>query len=112
MKLLFDHHLSRKLVIRLADVFPDSSHVALHGLERADDIDIWHFAQQHAFTIITKDSDMNDITALHGAPPKIIWLRIGNCSTSVTEMIIRRNQAMIEQFHRDPNGAILEIVLQ
>jgi predicted nuclease of predicted toxin-antitoxin system len=112
MKLLFDHHLSRKLVTRLVDVFPNSSHVVFHGLDHADDIDIWHFAQQHDFTIVTKDSDMNDITALRGAPPKLIWLRIGNCSTPVTESIIRKNHPLIEQFHRDPNGAILEIILQ
>lgn len=112
MKLLFDHHLSRKLVARLEDLFPHSSHVVFHGLERAEDIDIWHFAQQHQFTIVTKDSDMNDITALRGAPPKILWLRIGNCTTKMTEAIIRRNHAIIEQFHGDPDSAILEIVLQ
>ena len=31
MKLLFDHHLSRKLVTRLADQFPDASHVVFHN---------------------------------------------------------------------------------
>jgi predicted nuclease of predicted toxin-antitoxin system len=37
MRLLFDQNLSRKLVKRLADIFPDSSHVQLHGLPEADD---------------------------------------------------------------------------
>ncbi|MDF5722677.1 MAG: DUF5615 family PIN-like protein [Rhizonema sp. PD37] len=32
MKLLFDQNLSRKLVNRLADIFPNSSHVQFHGL--------------------------------------------------------------------------------
>jgi predicted nuclease of predicted toxin-antitoxin system len=39
MKLLFDHHLSRKLVARVADLFPESSHVVLHGLDQASDLD-------------------------------------------------------------------------
>jgi predicted nuclease of predicted toxin-antitoxin system len=41
MKLLFDHHLSRKLAGRLGDQFPGSSHVAFHGLADAEDVDIW-----------------------------------------------------------------------
>ncbi|NJN31609.1 MAG: DUF5615 family PIN-like protein [Synechococcales cyanobacterium RM1_1_8] len=32
MKLLFDQNLSRKLVERLADIFPESSHVQFHNL--------------------------------------------------------------------------------
>ena len=45
MKLLFDQNLSPKLVHRLADLFPDSSHVQLVGLDRAgDDLDQRRFA--------------------------------------------------------------------
>ena len=37
MKLLFDHHLSHKLVKRLADVFPGSTQTLLLGLALPDD---------------------------------------------------------------------------
>lgn len=110
MKLLFDHHLSRKLVGRLADIFPNSSHVVFHGLDSANDIDIWHFAQGDDFTIVTKDSDFNDVAALRGAPPKIIWLRVGNSTNATIEAIIRNHYALIEQFVNDPASTILEIV--
>lgn len=110
MKLLFDHHLSRKLVSRLIDIFPNSSHVALHGLDQADDIDIWLFARQNDFAIVTKDSDFNDVTTLRGAPPKIIWIRVGNCTTADIERIIRRSYPMLMQFSTDPSSAILEII--
>lgn len=33
----FDQNLSRKLVTRLADIYPMSSHVQLHGLEEKTD---------------------------------------------------------------------------
>jgi predicted nuclease of predicted toxin-antitoxin system len=66
VKLLFDHHLSRKLVGRLADVFPASSHVAFHHLDQAEDSAIWNFARTHAYTIVTKDSDFNDLSTLRG----------------------------------------------
>jgi predicted nuclease of predicted toxin-antitoxin system len=110
MKLLFDHHLSRKLVARLADIFPNSSHVAFHGLDSADDINIWHFAQGNGYTIVTKDSDFNDVAAIRGAPPKIIWIRIGNSTNATVEAIIRKHFVLIEQFGEDSTSTILEIV--
>ena len=54
MKLLFDHHLSRKLVARIADQFPASSHVVFHGLDQAKDADVWMFARANGYTIVTK----------------------------------------------------------
>jgi predicted nuclease of predicted toxin-antitoxin system len=110
MKLLFDHHLSRKLVGRLADLFPQSSHVVMHGLDRAEDVDIWQFARDEGYLIVTKDSDFNDVVMLRGVPPKIIWIRVGNCTTATVETIIRRNYPLIEVFYHDPQSAILEIV--
>ena len=60
MKLLFDHNLSPRLVARLADVLPDASHVALAGLDRATDQQVWEFAREHGYTIVTKDTDFGD----------------------------------------------------
>lgn len=37
MKLLFDQNLSRKLVNRLVDIFPESSHVQFHNLAEKTD---------------------------------------------------------------------------
>lgn len=110
MKLLFDHNLSRKLVTRLADCFPDASHVALVGLERAEDLAIWSFARAHGYTIVSKDSDFNDVSILRGVPPKIIWFRIGNCTTTQIEHVLRNNVTPIHDFIAHPNDSILEIV--
>ena len=54
MKLLFDHHLSPKLVKKLSDVFPDSTHVYLIGLDQADDPGIWEYARTNDFVIVSK----------------------------------------------------------
>lgn len=53
MKLLFDQNLSRKLVTRLADIFPNASHVQLHGLAEKTDTEIWDFAKLNDFCIVT-----------------------------------------------------------
>ncbi len=110
MKILFDHHLSRKLVNRLADLFPDASHVVFHGPDRADDLAIWQFARDNDYTIVTKDSDFNDVVTLRGLPPKVVWIRVGNCTTQEMEQIIRRNAIHIEEFFGDPTSSILEIM--
>ncbi|NJO07875.1 MAG: DUF5615 family PIN-like protein [Chloroflexaceae bacterium] len=110
MKLLFDHHLSRKLVTRLADLFPESSHVILHGLDQAEDMAIWQCARDEGYVIVTKDSDFNDVVTLRGAPPKIVWIRVGNCTTTTIESIIRRSYPLIEFFYHHPQSAILEIM--
>jgi predicted nuclease of predicted toxin-antitoxin system len=110
MKLLFDHHLSRKLVERLADHFPDSSHVAFHGLSDAEDVDIWTFAGREGYTIVTKDSDFNDLSDLRGVPPKVIWIRIGNCTTTEIETLLRRYAPAINHFLAHTTDRILEII--
>ncbi|MGH8568854.1 MAG: DUF5615 family PIN-like protein [Gammaproteobacteria bacterium] len=80
MKLLLDQNLSYKLVAELQAWYPGSSQVRLLGMERADDKAIWDYARQHGFTIVTQDSDFHELSVLYGSPPKIVWLKCGNCS--------------------------------
>lgn len=82
MKLLFDQNLARKLVPELAAVFPGSAHVYPLGLATANDSDIWHYARHHRYPLVTKNTDMVDLCVLRGAPPQVLWLRIGNCATA------------------------------
>ena len=97
MRLLFDHHLSFRLVNRLSDIFPDGSHVMLHRLDQVDDIVVWEFARTNGFTLVTKDSDFSDLSILRGSPPQVVWIRIGNCTTGQIEALLRRHQQAVEQ---------------
>jgi predicted nuclease of predicted toxin-antitoxin system len=70
MKPLFDHHLSHKLVGRLADLFPDLApgrHVNRH---EADDRTVWEYARVNGFAMVSKDEDFHHLSLLYGAPPK------------------------------------------
>lgn len=89
MKLLFDENLSPRLAEVLADLYPGSTHVHSCGLGRADDSAVWQYAKDHGFTIVSKDSDFQDLSVLHGYPPKVIWLRAANCSSSEIENLLR-----------------------
>ena len=57
MKLLFDENLSPKMVAALVDVFPDSAHVDRIGLGGGSDDDVWHYAKDNGFMLVSKDSD-------------------------------------------------------
>ena len=68
MKLLIDHNLSPRLVKRLADLHPDSSHAFLLGLDQVSDAALWQRARQDGYTIVTKDSDFADLSVLPSDP--------------------------------------------
>lgn len=87
MKLLFDHNLSPRLVNRLADIYPNSNHLFNLQLDTAADYLVWEYARQNQFIIVTKDSDFSELSLLRGFPPKVIWIRIGNCKTNEIESL-------------------------
>lgn len=98
MKLLFDQNLSPKLVARLIDYFPGSAHVQMEGLDRASDAEVWEHARVNGFAIVTKDDDFNELSVVRGSPPKVVWLRTGNCSTTRVESILREHAADLASF--------------
>jgi len=107
MKLLFDQNVSPKLVNRLADLFPNSIHVQAVGLDCADDNQVWDYAKQNGFAIVSKDEDYNNLSVLRGQPPKVIWLQTGNCTTAQVEALFRARFADIEAFDKDPSVGTL-----
>ena len=100
MKLLLDENLSPRLVRRLLDLFPGLAHVEDCGVGAADDWEIWRFAKENNFAIVSKDSDFYNRAAVYGGPPKVIWLRVGNCTTRETEDLLKRSKSAIEAFAR------------
>ena len=109
MKLLFDHNLSPRLVNLLADIYPESNHLYLMGLDQESDKNVWEVAKTQNYTIVTKDSDFNELLILKGFPPKIIWVRLGNCSTKAIESLLRNKYKDIIYFDEDPNVGILSL---
>jgi predicted nuclease of predicted toxin-antitoxin system len=109
VKFLFDHNLSQKLVARLAEIYPGSTQTRLLGFARAADPEIWFYARTHDFVIVSKDEDFSELTVLRGAPPKVVWLRLGNCSTAAVEEVLRRNKSVIAEFIADAERVVLEL---
>lgn len=107
MKLLFDQNLSTRLVQSLASLYPDSTHVREVGLQEADDQTVWEFARNNGFTVVSKDSDFRQRSFLLGFPPKVIWLRLGNCTTSDIEHVLKQREPAIRKFCDDPVDSFL-----
>jgi len=109
-RLLFDQNLSHRLVDRLADVFPESVHVRDVGLAAAADAVVWEYAKAHQLLITSKDSDFHQRSFVLGAPPKVIWIRRGNCATQDIERILRSYQDTIRTFHADEAATFLTLL--
>ena len=109
MRLLFDENLSPKLPNRLSDLFPNSLHVRDVDMKATIDPIVWDFAKENNLIIVSKDADMHDLSLVLGNPPKVIWLRLGNCSTRQVENVLRRNFDAIKLFHKDDSLSLLAL---
>lgn len=110
MKLLLDENLSDRIIPRIVDLYPESSHVKTLGLANTDDVIIWEYAKSNGFIIVSKDSDFHQRSLLYGHPPKFIYLRVGNSPTAKINQILRENVDIILQFGSQEVESILVLM--
>ena len=107
MKFLVDEKLPPRLVQDLADLFPDSIHVNSAGLESTPDQVIWEYAKANGFAFLTKDRDFANLSIAWGAPPKVILLQTGNCSTTELIRLVRDNAIRFAELDIDHERSLL-----
>jgi predicted nuclease of predicted toxin-antitoxin system len=61
-------------------------------------------------SIVTQDSDFNDLNILNGFPPKIIWIRTGNLKTMALLNILIDYYDELFSFINDSNFGCFEIL--
>lgn len=110
MKLLLDENLSRRVVPLLDVSFPGTTHVALVGLERADDAQVWRYAREHDFVIVSKDDDFIAMSQLLGHPPRLIKLSLGNCSNDAVVAALQAHGQRLNDAFADPAIGLLELI--
>ena len=98
MKLLFDQNISFRIVSKLQDEFAEAKQVRELGLENSTDLEIWEFAKNNNYSIVTFDADFYDLSNLYGHPPRIIWLRTGNRRTSDLAQLLIDRSVIIKEF--------------
>lgn len=112
MKLLIDENLSPRLVGTIADLYPGSRHIEECGLISASGDFIWSFARSNGFAILTKDSDFSDRGQLEESPPKVVWLRGGNCTTARAALVLRNAHERIRRFLDSTSETCLILFVQ
>src|SRR5205823_6288297 len=70
VRLLFDENLSRKLVTKLADLYPGSIHAAHAGLLEKPDATIWDYARSSNRLLVSADADFYELATALGSPPR------------------------------------------
>jgi predicted nuclease of predicted toxin-antitoxin system len=109
VRVLFDEQLSESLLRRLGDLCPAAVHIRPLGLGGAADEVVWQRALDLGCVLVTKDEDFHRLSVLRGAPPKVVWLRLGNCTTEDVEHLLRSHWSRLEAFAADPVAALLEL---
>lgn len=110
MKLLFDQNISPKILKLLPPELSDCQQVRFVDLEDAADFTIFQYARTNNYAVVTFDADFVDLNALHGTPPKIIWLNTGNLTTSNISELIMRNIATLKAYLESETDDILELI--
>lgn len=112
VKLLFDENVSPKLVGLLEEEFTHSAHVYEVGLRGATDRRLWDFARDNGFTIVSKDDDFRQRSFVQGAPPKVVWLQVGNAGTVAIAELLRERAPRLYRFGEEEESALLIVAMQ
>jgi predicted nuclease of predicted toxin-antitoxin system len=109
MKILLDANISWKLVNIVTPIYGECIHVDSIGLPvPAGDKDIWDYALNNGYIIITKDHDFLDLLELKGFPPKVVLLKTGNNSSKALADLLLNSKQKIEELESNDYG-LLEI---
>lgn len=111
MKLLLDENLSPKLPALLNDLYPGSTQIELLGLRGAADSAVWEYAKAGDYVLVSKDNDFRQRSFRFGAPPKVVWLSVGNAGTDLILRLLRESRDEIERFVASPEEALFVVPL-
>jgi len=81
-------------------------------LDRATDRQVWEFASANGFTIVSKDTDFNDIAVMLAPPPKVVWRRVGNATTATIRRVLLDAINTITQFANNPEDSVLVLTVK
>ena len=105
--LLLDENLSERLLPFLLNRFPGSQHIRQHGLGGASDREIWRFALENNFMLVTKDEDFIRLSISLGHPPKVVCTAIGNASNEKIAALLLHSIEAIARLADNPEAGFL-----
>jgi predicted nuclease of predicted toxin-antitoxin system len=87
--------------------FPGSVHVRDCGLKGGSDQAIWEHAQVNGFTLVSKDGDFYQRASSFGSAPKLVWLRLGNCTRDQILNLLLKHENDIRTLESAPESVLL-----
>lgn len=103
-------NLAYWLVKQLADLPVTVRHVSRTGLPvPADDHQIWEWAKENRYLVITNDEDFYRLAGTLGFPPKVVMLRTGNQSTRFLAALLTQHLSTIQALADSPEVGVLEL---
>jgi len=107
--LLLDENLSPTLVAKLEREFPGVAHLTQFNMLGMPDIEVWRFAGEQGYCIVSSDSDFNQLAFVNGQPPQVVWLRLADVTTGDILQCLLEHKPAILSFLRQDDAAVLEI---
>jgi predicted nuclease of predicted toxin-antitoxin system len=83
--------------------------VSALGLAGAPDAALWERAAKDGFVLVSKDEDFHRLSVLRGAPPKFVWVRLGNCSVADLMRLFRVRHPDLERFATHEEATFLAL---
>ena len=65
-------------------------------MQQSSDLDVWRYAGEHGYVLVTQDADFYNLSLTHGAPPLVLWLRSGNVDKTVILHLLLERRDEIE----------------
>ncbi len=86
----------------------EARHVVEVALDEAIDSEIWKFAIEKGYVLITKDEDFSQRASLPNASVEVVWVRLGNCRKDV---LLAAFDSVMSQMHSALEGGnrVIEI---
>ncbi len=82
MRLVIDTQLPRALARHFEREGHQAEHVLDLNLAQSPDNDVWRYALENGCVIVSKDEDFAEWILAGRSGPKVVWLRIGNCTNA------------------------------
>ncbi|HEV7351037.1 DUF5615 family PIN-like protein [Telluribacter sp.] len=110
MKLLVDQNISYRLLGKIEGFPATIRHVKDEGLIDANDHTIFMYARSQGFdAVVTLDDDFVRLLNAYSAPPKVVWIRTGNCSTAFLADLILDKAPVIKEFIESADFILYEL---
>jgi predicted nuclease of predicted toxin-antitoxin system len=59
--------------------------------------------------LVTRDEDFLRLSIVRGAPPKVVWLAVGNCSNQEIVSFLRKRHPELLDFSRQEQATFLTL---